>query len=218
MELLKRLFGKKSEKDVMQLDILMDYTLKTGQGVAAVKWDDPFGGGESIKAQLVSLLYGRILCVHKETRHELYSRVGEISKLNVRTEGAAGFQFDQWILDVDGDENHIWPWQISDYDSIIKAHRYTTILKHGDRNSLNPLGRWIHLNMAFGLERVLCPASIMLAVNDFSTNCSQEARYFLALLLWQMNEYWGSADDIAVNTEARANAAAEKAIRSGVKE
>ena len=69
---------------------------------------------------------------------------------------------------------------------------------------------------AFGLHRVLCPASVLLAIDDFSTCCSKEARFFLALLLWQMNEYWGSADNIKAYTEARANAAAEQAIQSTI--
>jgi hypothetical protein len=175
------------------------------------------GGGPQIHAHLVALLYGRILCVHKETREELFSRVGDLAMQNVRSEGAIGFEFTPWVLHVGlgGGDHTLWPWQIVPPEQITDPKIYSAIFKHGEPTSRAPLGRWIHLDMAMGLARVLAPSSALVAITGFSRACDQETRYFLALLLWQMNAYWGSPDRMSVGSEALAYATADSAIRSG---
>jgi len=213
----RKLFGGSSGVDAVRLDILMDYSIRLGIGTAAVQWTDPMGGGSPIYAHLVALLYGRILCVHKETREELFGRVGDLAMQNVRSEGASGFEFTPWVLHVGlGVSDHtLWPWRIVPPEQITDRKIYSAILKHGEPTSRAPLGRWIHLDMAMGLERVLAPSSALVAIAAFSRACDQETRYFLALLLWQMNAYWASPDRVSFGSEALAYATADSAIRSG---
>src|SRR3990172_10401628 len=114
MGFFRKLFGGSSGVDAMRLDILMEYSIRLGSGTAAVQWTDPMGGGPPIHAHLVALLYGRILCVHKETREELFGRVGDLAMHNVRSEGAIGFEFTPWVLRVGlgGGDHTLWPSQI----------------------------------------------------------------------------------------------------------
>ena len=217
MGLIRKLFGGSPGADVMRLDILMEYSVRMGGGAAALQWTDPMGGGPPIQAHLVALLYGRILSVHKETREELFGRVGDLAMQNVRSEGATGFEFTPWVLHVGfgGGDHTLWPWEIVPPEQITAPKTYSAILKHGETTSRAPLGRWIHLDMAMELERVLAPSSALIAVAGLSTACDQETRYFLALLLWQMNVYWGSPHRVSLGSEALAYAAADSAIRSG---
>ena len=217
MGLIRKLFGGSPGADVMRLDILMEYSVRMGGGAAALQWTDPMGGGPPIQAHLVALLYGRILSVHKETREQLFGRVGDLAMQNVRSEGAIGFEFTRWVLHVGfgGGDHTLWPWRIVPPEQITDPKIYSAILKHGEPTSRAPLGRWIHLDMAMGLERVLAPSSALVAIAGSSRACDQETRYFLALLLWQMNVYWGSPHRVSLGSEALAYAAADSAIRSG---
>jgi hypothetical protein len=175
------------------------------------------GGGAPIQALLVALLYGRALVNHKETRQELFTRVGDIAIQNVRSEGANGFEFDRWVLHVGlgGGDHTLWPWQLVAPGELTSSKIYSAFLKQGKPTSNAPLGRWIHLDMAMGLERVLAPASALIAIAGFSRTCDQETRYMLALYLWQMNVYWGSPERISIGSEALAYTAAHSTIRSG---
>lgn len=228
MGLFRKLFGGSTGVDAMRLDILMEYFLRPGNGCAALQWTNPMGvytvreheGTEPTKAILVALLYGRILCVHKETRKELFARVGDLAMQNVRSEGATGFEFTPWVLHVGlgGGEHTLWPWEIGTPDQLTKPtskpKTYSARLKHGQATKRAALGRWIHLDMTMGLERILAPSSALIAIAGFSRACDQETRYFLALLLWQMNAYWGSPDRMSFCSEALAYSAADSAIRS----
>jgi hypothetical protein len=216
---LIRKLGEVSDVDVMRLDILMSYDLSLKMGVAAVRWTDPTGGGPPIRAILVGLLYGRILCIHRETREELFHRVGDLAVHNVRSEGATGFQFAEWVLHVGlGGGNHtLWPWVIEPPEQVLQYEPkiYSAILKLGKPRRKAPLGRYVHLGMPFSLERVLAPSSVLIAISAFSKSCDQETRYYLALLLWQMIAYWGSPERLSLGSEALAFEAAVSAIRSG---
>ncbi len=217
MGLFRKLFGGSSGLEALRLDILMDYSIRFGQGTTALRWMSDVADSTPIQETLVALLYGRILCIHKETREELFGRVGDLAIQNVRSEGATGFEFAPWVLHVGlgGGDHRLWPWQIVPPAQITSPKIYSALLKVGKPSSIAPLGRSIHLDMAMGLERVLAPSSALIAIAGFSKDCDKEARYLLALRLWQMNVYWGSPDRISVGSEALAYAAADSAIRSG---
>lgn len=217
MGFLQKLLGGMSGADAMRLDILMEYSVRYGTGTAALQWTDPMSGGAPIQAILVALIYGRTLINHKETREELFGRVGDFAMQNVRSKGAAGFDFSPWVLHVGrgGGDHTLWPWHIVPREQITNPKIYSAILKYGKPTPKAPTGRWLHLRMAMGLERVLAPSSALIAIAGFSQTCDQEMRYFLALYLWQMNAYWGSPNRVSLGTEALAYAAAHSAIRSG---
>jgi len=217
MGLFRKLLGGSSDVDVIRLDVLMEYSVSLGMGRAALQWTDPMGGGAPIQTPLVALLYGRTLVNHKETRQELFGRVGDLAMQNVRSEGATGFEFSQWVLHVGlgGGDHTLWPWQIATPEQLTSPKIYSAFLKQGKPTSNAPLGRWLHLDMAMGLERVLAPSSALIAIAGFSRTCDQEARYVLALYLWQMNVYWSSPDRASIGSDALAYAAAHSAIRSG---
>ena len=98
----------------MKLDVLMEYEARSGIGRGALAWTDPFEGGQDIQLHLIALLYCRILCVHRETQQQLFERVNLVAIDNVRTEGAAGYEFAPWRLNVGlgGGEQTIWPWEL----------------------------------------------------------------------------------------------------------
>ncbi len=217
MGLFRKLFGVSSGLEALRLDILMDYSIRFGQGTTALRWTAHVADSTPIQGTLIALLYGRILCVHKETREELFGRVGDLAIQNVRSEGATGFEFTPWVLHVGlgGGDHRLWPWQIVPPAQITAPKIYSALLKVGEPTPIAPSGRSIHLDMAMGLERVLAPSSALIAIAGFSKDCDKEARYLLALRLWQMNVYWDSPDRVSVGSEALAYAAADSAIRSG---
>lgn len=217
MGFFRKLLGASSDRDLIRVDILMQYELRFGFGMAAVEWFDLSGGGQVIQAYLVALLYGRMLWAHNETKEDLFWRITDLATENVRTEGASGFDFTEWVLHVGlgGGDHTLWPWEIVAPKHITTPKTYSAILKHREPTSLAPLGLWIHVDMAWGQERILAPSSVLIAITAFSKSCDQETRYFLALLLWQMNTYWGSPDRVSACTESLALAAADSAIRTG---
>lgn len=216
MDLLRKHHGGPAI-DVIRLDILMQYYTRLGEGTAALQWSDPMAGGPLIQAHLVALLYGRILCVHQETRHELFARVGELALQNVRSRGTTGFEFAPWVLHAgrEGRDLKIWPWLIVPPEQITSPTIYTAILKLGEPTSKTPAGRWVQLDMPTELERLLAPSSALIAIAGFSKACDQVSRYFLARLLWQMNVFWESPNQVSLFSETLAYAAADAAIRSG---
>ncbi len=68
----------------------------------------------------------------------------------------------------------------------------------------------IHLKMAFGLERVLAPASALLAIDSYLKSTDREGCYELAVLLWQVNEFYGAPDNVRLGQEQAALAAATR--------
>jgi hypothetical protein len=220
MSLLRRLFGGvqgargRAEVDALHLEILMDYNLKEGSGRAALHWTDPHNGGPMIQAQLIALLYGRILCVHEETRINLFYRVGLKAFKVAVSGGATEMEPEPWSLRVDNRDLSLWPWALVDANQLDNPKRYRATLKGITLAANAPVIKHIHLDMAFGLERVLAPSSVLIAMSAFSRHCGQEARHFLALLLIQMNSYWGDPDGVTVGSETHAYAAAEAAIRT----
>lgn len=202
--------------DVMRLDILMQYYPRLGSGTAALRWSDPMGGGPPVRAHLVALLYGHILCNHPESRGQLFARVGELAQRNVQSKGASGFEFAPWVLPAEwgGVGQTLWPWLIVEPEQITTPRVYSAVLKFGDPTASAPSGRWLQLDMPLELERVLAPSSALIAIAGFANSCDQPTRYLLARLLWQMNLFWGSSNMVSLFNEAVAYAAADKAVRS----
>jgi hypothetical protein len=185
----------------------MKYSVELGRGKAGLRFDDPLGAPGSVRASLVALLYGRVLCVHEETRAELFLRVGAAAERVLRSEGRAPFGFDLWVMNVGGAQT-LWPWEIVEPSELTSATIYSATLKVCSPNPLAPLGRWVHLDMGWGLERVLAPSSALIAIAGLSALADGETRHYLAFLLQRMNGYWGSPQNISLNTEAKAYAAA----------
>lgn len=193
----------------------MEFRPLSGRGAAVVRWVPLASDDVNLRPFLVTLLYARILTAHKETRAYLFSLIGELSRHNVRDEGATGFVFPEWTLSVPGvPPQRIWPWDLSqDIASSSAAKMYIATLQ-----AFEPKGRayfGIHLKMAFGLERVLAPASALLAIDSYLKSTDREGCYELAVLLWQVNEFYGAPDNVRLGQEKAALAAAMEALRGG---
>jgi len=214
MGFISRLLHGLTPIDVMRADLFMEYHPLTSTGEAAVKWvflesDDP-----NLRPFLVALIYARILAAHVETREELFKLVDVISRQNVRDEGHTGFLFPEWILPVGlgAPDQRIWPWVIVESPHALRKPKiYNATLKAFPRSK----SFGIKLEMAFGQEKILAPASVLIAITSYAESTDQEGHYELAVLLWQINEFYGSPDRIRIGSESKALAAAANAIRSG---
>ena len=214
MGFLNKLFGSSAPIDVMRADLFMEYHPLTSTGTAAVEWVSLESNDPNLRPFLIALLYARILVAHAETRTRLFELVDVISKQNVCDEGQTGFLFPEWMLQIGfgAPEQRIWPWVLVDspralsepkvYNATLQAFPET---KHFG----------INLKMALGQERILAPASVLIAITSYAESMDQEGRYEVAVLLWQINEYYGSPDRVRIGTESKALAAATTAIRSG---
>jgi hypothetical protein len=197
----------------MRLDIFMDYQPQSEKGTASVQWIPLASDDMRLRPILIELLYARILSIHAETRSQLFWTIDELSKQNVRDEGITGFDFKEWKLSLGLGipPQTIWPWDIIDNPSqLINPKVYRATLK-----ALRPHVWDIHLEMAWGLERILTPASLLIAMHSYSKSTDQESRYELAMFLWQINEFYKSPEQIKPFKEATALRTAMDSIRAG---
>ncbi len=165
------LFGGSKDSGVMRLDIYMNYSSMLRSGVCSVNWVPLATDDWRLKPILVALLYCRILVVHKETAQHLMNLVGEISLQNMKTEGRQGYDFPTWATDfgLGVGTQTIWPWEFAQGDCGPDAKIYRATLKAAPP-------RWlIHLDMTFGLERILAPASSLIAIKTFATEIDKES-------------------------------------------
>jgi hypothetical protein len=216
MSFLRKLLGVPNPIDVLRADLFMEYHL-TGTGSAAVEWLPLASNDPNLRPFLVALLYARILAVHTETRARLFWTIDELSKRNVRDEGRTGFPFPDWTLKVGTKvpPQRIWPWELCDSPSdLSKPKVYEATLQAFQGPSTR--GHFgIHLKMALGHERILAPACSLIAITSYVESTDQEGRYELAVLLWQLNEFYGSPDGLRLGREHEALAAATASIRRG---
>ena len=217
MGFLGKLLGVPEPIDVMRADLFMEYHPLTSSGTAAVEWVSLGSNDTNLRPFLVALLYARILAVHAETRTKLFKMIDVLSKQNVRDQGHTGFQFPDWTLSVGFGvpEQRIWPWNLCDNPGDLnepKVYRATLQAFPGPATSEH---FEIHLKMALGQTRVLAPASPLITITSYAKSTDQEGRYELAVLLWQVNEFYGSPDGVRLGSESKALAAATTAIRSG---
>ena len=214
MGFLRKLLGVPAPIEVMRADLYMEYHPLTYTGAATVEWVSLGSDDPNLRPFLVALLYARILVAHAETRTKLFELVDVVSKQNVRDEGYTGFLFPEWMLPIGfgAPEQRIWPWTLVDSLRALsepKVYSATLLAFPESRH-------WgINLKMALGQERILAPASVLIAITSYAQSTDQEGHYDLAVLLWQLNEFYGSPDRVRMGSETKALAAATAAIRSG---
>jgi hypothetical protein len=214
MGFLRKLLGVPAPIEVMRADLYMEYHPLTYTGAATMEWVSLGSDDPNLRPFLVALLYARILVAHAETRTKLFELVDVVSKQNVRDEGYTGFLFPEWMLPIGfgAPEQRIWPWTLVDSPRALsepKVYSATLLAFPESRH-------WgINLKMALGQERILAPASVLIAITSYAQSTDQEGHYELAVLLWQLNEFYGSPDRVRMGSETKALAAATAAIRSG---
>jgi hypothetical protein len=190
----------------------MEYHPIAGRGSAAVEWI-PLGSSDlRLRPLTVALLYARILTVHKETRTKLFQIVYSLSRKNVRDEGKTGFPFPEFIIEVGewAPPQHIWPWDMYNSASVLTKPKIYQATLQGF-----PFYFGIRFKMALGKERIFAPASSLLAIKSLADSSDQEGCYELAILLWQINEYYRTPERMRLATESKALAFALAAIREG---
>lgn len=195
--------------DYLRLDVAMDFRVlpRAGSvsGRGGIAWHDlkrhPALDGTRCRIALACLLYGRILMAHAETRDELFERVGRASVRHLLVGEPAAF--DEWVLRAGDGEFGIWPWDPGDPADLQGARTYAATLK-GDKR-----GVWIHLKMAWGLERVLAPASVLITVGSLSRGLGAEDRVLLGRCIGAMQAHYGTAAAAGgLRSDTRAVAAA----------
>ncbi|HZX13473.1 MAG TPA: hypothetical protein VFF49_03650 [Thermodesulfobacteriota bacterium] len=242
--LFRWLTGASAGYDCLRLEILMDYSepiRKRGLdslGLAAIRWtkidENLLSTSErynTFRGILVALHYAKILSAHDETRAELFSRTDEAVEQCILSEGKTSIDFKPWNLcirdpvDIVGDfTTPIWPWKVVDSEPIEECDpsfapvgypkTYVETLKVGPKSRSAPGGFWSYLDMPMGGERVLAPASVLLAITTLSRELDDQNRQVLAILLGYVNRYYGSPNHVSLASEAKAVATAMQAILS----
>lgn len=178
----------------LRLEIMMDTDARrlAAQipGQAAVHWETiashPLLPDDRDRIALAALLYGRILFAHEETRVELFHRVGRAARRLV--EGEPTFKVDTWNLQAGGMSFPIWPWRLVGPGELKSAKVYIATLIGSDTEEF--FG--ILLDLAFGLERILAPASALVALSALSKDLDRDDRILLGQVLLVMNGYYGT--------------------------
>jgi len=245
--LIRWLTGRFAGYDCLRLEILMDYSEPIREwgrpdsfGSAAIRWiridDDLLSTSERynfFRTILVALHYAKILSAHNETRSELFTRTEVAVEKCMLSEGKTSVDFTPWDLHIRdpvgiaGDSTiSIWPWKIVEPETIDAMRSFAAVgypktyvetLKVGSKSRLAPSGFWSYLDMPIGGERLLAPASVLLAIKTLSLELVEQDRQSLAILLWHVNRYYGSPDRISLASEAKAVTAAMETILSAGK-
>jgi hypothetical protein len=189
-----------------RLEILMDFDLQLGIGLAATRWQTlrshPQLTESLARIALVALLYGRTLVNHAETRSELYERVQRAAQ--GLFEGDPSPQFDEWKLEAGGLSFQIWPWSIVSPEQLSKSKAYTATLLPLQGGTLG-----IYLDMAGGLERVLAPSAPVISIFRLSDELEAHERQKLGATLLAMNSFYGRPErSKKIGSELRALQAA----------
>ena len=190
----------------LSLDILMHYDLATDKGIAALRWNptqpNPSFSNEQCKIALVALVYARTLVNQKETRQPLFDRVAEAARQVLAGNGK--FDFESWTLQKEGMSVCIWPWTLTEPEMVSNPKTYTA--------ELFPLpvsGSFgINLNMAFGLELVLVPASALIAISGLAKSFGENDVARLARVLLEVNAFYHSNAKFSIGSESQALKAA----------
>ncbi len=193
----------------LKLDVLMKFDIRSGQGVAALRWivTRPHASlsDEQSRIALVALLYARTLVNHQETRGELFDRVAQAARRVLQGDG--DLMFELWTLHVAGRDFSIWPWVLTEPGRVTDAKTYTATLQSTSGGSLA-----IHLKMALGQERILAPSSALIAAFGLAIVLSDSDRARLARVLLGINAHYLSPERIGIGSEPGALAAAMPAL------
>lgn len=171
----------------MRYDTYIWGALKGGYGEGGVDWQAVAPCAELpddlAKIGLACLHYGRILAVHKESRPELFQRVGQAAQALADGEPEAGFE--PWSLQA-GDANFsLWPWTLSNAHDIEKPKTYVATLRAKRPRELS-----VHLKMAWGLERMLAPGSVLVVLTTLAAGLDEAHRRLLGRALLAMNAHY----------------------------
>lgn len=193
----------------LTLDVLMKFDIRSGQGVAALRWivvrPHASLSDEQSRIALVALLYARTLVNHQETRGELFDRMAQAARRVLQGDGK--LTFEPWNLHVAGKDFSIWPWALTEPDRVTDAKTYTATLQSMAGGSLA-----IHLKMALGQERILAPSSALIAASGLATALNDSDRARLAGVLLGINAHYQSPDKIGLGSERGALASAMPAL------
>lgn len=217
MSLLAKIFGIRPTVDVMRAALFMEYNPLIGVGTASVQWI-PLAVDDDLRPFLIALLYTRILSVHSPARTKLFHIVNDLSSCNINDGGNTGWDFPDWPLELGlgMPVQAIWPWIIRKDPALLsKAKLYQATLQVASKSYGEPnvdLHFTLHLTMAFGQQRILAPAAPLIAITSYVEESDREGCYQLALLLWHINKFYKSPDNIQIGSESVALATAMKAI------
>lgn len=189
----------------LKLEVLTKFNIRSGQGIAALRWTPlrPHASlsDEQCRIALVALLYARTLVNNRETRADLFDRMAQAARRVLHGDGK--LTFEPWQLHVWRRDFSIWPWTLTEPGRVADAKTYTATLQSMARGSLA-----IHLKMAVGQERILAPASALIAASGLATALNESDRARLARVLLAINAHYQSPDKIRLGSERGALASA----------
>lgn len=226
MGFFRWLRGGSAGTDLLRLQIIIDFSVLVRQGVAAVRWASPSQLPHETETlariTLVTLFYIEILWAHDETRGELFTRIDRASQEILHSNGNSSFKFENWEVHVLGKGYPIWPWRIVTPEilsgalspHLSKPKNYVVTLKSGKPTNYRPNGIWIFIDMSRGQERILAPASVLIALSTLSEELThKDERKKLALLLWHVNRYYETPNRVRMWSGPQAVAAAIEVLQ-----
>jgi hypothetical protein len=191
---LNVMFGK--PQDIIRMTMNMEFYTMNGFGVANIEWYEDKNPTDLSRTQLkilcVTALYARILVSHKEIRQELLERVSQAAQTFTT---ANRFVFEDWYFSAAGSRLQLWPWQ---FGETFKPKKYeATIFQKGGSLGFN-------LKMAWGLERILAPSSVMIAVASLSSELADDGNMLLGRGLLSVKNEYANSGSFPIGSDIRA--------------
>ncbi len=170
----------------LRLETLMDYDLDLSRGRAAVRWQilTPHStlSEDQTRIALAALQYARILAVHEEITAELFRRVAIGAQGLI--DGDPVLRLDPWQLENHGLCFQLWPWTMARLEELEGSNTYIATLQQRHKGNLG-----IDLKMSLGEERVLAPASALIALYALSEVLDENGRALLGKTICAVNAH-----------------------------
>ena len=166
--------------DIGILQIRMNYDVGSGTGTGSTYWSFPnphqLLSNQQIQVITVTALYARMLQVQASSRAGLIERVAPFFNSLLKQDLSPNLE--SWEEIIGNEFYTIHPFSKSQFSQMNSAKLYKVSLQISPKEALI-----YQVNTAFGLERVLIPASVCLSICELMPLLEDENKVFFGMLL-----------------------------------
>jgi hypothetical protein len=194
------MFFKKPTKYAV-IQIQMNYNVQLGLGKGAILWSYPTLTKEvpksGLQALVVASLYARVIVNQPEISKELMKRIyiaAELLLLDVEK-----LDIEMWGFNMDNTFHTIYPFVNTSIDNLKKPKIYESfafMTKDG--------GIGCNTNMQSGMEKILMPASVFIALENTIKEMEIPMRSYLGVLLKEVTQFFVSKKTINIGDDRAA--------------
>jgi hypothetical protein len=171
-------FQKSTEICVLQ--VRMNFDVNSGSGIGATHWNfpnpHPVLSNQQLQVIAVTALYARMVQVQVSSRDGLMDRI--IAFANSLLERNPASYLETWGETLGNQFFTIHPFSKGSFSQMVSGKTYKISLQNTAKKAFV-----YQVGVAFGLEKVLIPASVCISVSELLPTLDDENLIFFGLLL-----------------------------------